>query len=1494
MAVQENAKGRGKSKSASSGATMVAAVSTVIVGAMGGLASNAHAAMITGYTGTTTGGYCTTGANSVNGVSYAQEIDPIDGNGTYSMVVGCSASGGNNLAVTAYGAFASTTGNYATAIGFGTKAAANATALGFQTMATGSNATAMGFTANANGASATAIGSAASASGTNATALGASSTASGSNGIAIGNSATSMAGSAVAIGTAATGTGTNSVAIGVVAKSIAYGVAVGNGATVASTDGNSNGVALGTGSYANGGAASTGYQATASGSWSTALGPNATASATNAVALGYGTTASTANSVALGNGATTAAAVATTNGVIGGTTYTYAGTAPTGVVSMGKAGAERQVTNVAAGRVTSTSTDAVNGSQLYATNTQVTQNTGDISNIYTKLTNLSGGTVDAVLYDSSAHTSVTLGGTGASSNVKLSNVAAGTLSSTSTDAVNGSQLYATNNTVNNIVNGGGIKYFHTNSSLGDSVAAGLDSTAIGPASTAGGANSVAIGNASTTMAQNAVAIGTGATSLGNDAIVIGSAASSIANGVALGKGATVTSTDGNNSGIALGNGAIANGVSVSTGYQSTASGSWSTALGPWARATGANAVAVGTSATASGANATALGNGANASTANSVALGNGATTAAAVATTNGVIGGTTYTYAGTSPTGVVSVGKAGAERQVQNVAAGQVTSSSTDAVNGSQLYATNTQVTANTTSISNLQGSVTTLQGNVTTMQGQITNINGKLADAVMYDSSAHTSVTLGGTGASTNVKLSNVAAGTLSSTSTDAVNGSQLYATNNSVTSVTNTVNNIVNGGGIKYFHTNSSLADSVANGANSTAIGPAAAANYADDIAIGDGAAASRPGINQQSGNVALGANATAQGYRSIAIGVGAQTNTGSLWQYASDIAIGQSALSEGYDSVALGNNANAGSAGGYGNNVAVGGSSYAKASGAVAFGGAASAAAANSTAIGALASTSAAGAVAIGTSATASDTNAVALGQNAKSTGTNSAALGGLAQATGLRSVAVGAAAQATADTSVALGNSATAGTVNSVALGTSSVTSAAVATANGVIGGTTFTYAGTSPTGVVSVGKAGAERQVQNVAAGQVTSSSTDAVNGSQLYATNTQVTANTTSISNLQGSVTTLQGNVTTMQGQITNINGKLADAVMYDSSAHTSVTLGGTGASTNVKLSNVAAGTLSSTSTDAVNGSQLYATNTNVSNLTGTVTNIAGNVTTMQGQITNINGKLADAVLYDSSAHTSVTLGGTGASTNVKLSNVAAGTLSSTSTDAVNGSQLYATNNTVNNIVNGGGIKYFHTNSSLGDSVATGANSTAIGPVATASAANAIAIGNGANASTANSVALGNGATTAAAVATTNGVIGGTTYTYAGTTPTGVVSMGAAGTEREVTNVAAGRVTSTSTDAVNGSQLYATNTQVTANTTSISNLQGSVTTLQGDVSNLAGNVTNINGKLADAVLYDSSAHTSVTLGGTGASTNVKLSNVAAGALSSTSTDAVNGSQLYAT
>src|SRR5690606_13572056 len=112
----------------------------------------------------------------------------------------------------------------------------------------------------------------------------------------------------------------------------------------------------------------------------------------------------------------------------------------------------------------------------------------------------------------------------------------------------------------------------------------------------------------------------------------------------------------------------------------------------------------------------------------------------------------------------------------------------------------------------------------------------------------------------------------------------------------------------------------------------------------------------------------------------------------------------------------------------------------------------------------------------------------------------------QQTASRTTAIGARTRASADDSVALGHSANASIANSVALGANSTTVAAVNTANTVIDGTTYNFAGGSAAGVVSVGSAGEKRQVHNVAAGRISAQSTDAINGSQLYSTNQAVDA----------------------------------------------------------------------------------------------------------------------------------------------------------------------------------------------------------------------------------------------------------------------------------------------------------------------------------------------------------------------------------------------------
>lgn len=102
-----------------------------------------------------------------------------------------------------------------------------------------------------------------------------------------------------------------------------------------------------------------------------------------------------------------------------------------------------------------------------------------------------------------------------------------------------------------------------------------------------------------------------------------------------------------------------------------------------------------------------------------------------------------------------------------------------------------------------------------------------------------------------------------------------------------------------------------------------------------------------------------------------------------------------------------------------------------------------------------------------------------------------------------------------------------------------------------------------------------------------------------------------------------------------------------------------------------------------------------------------------------------------------------------------------------------------------------------------GDNVYAIGKEAIANASNSLAIGNGAKATEENTVAIGNNSITNTAIGTESETINGTTHTFAGSAPLGTVSIGDIGKERTVTNVAAGRISDTSTDAVNGSQLHA-------------------------------------------------------------------------------------------
>ncbi|EFN7311008.1 adhesin, partial [Escherichia coli] len=145
---------------------------------------------------------------------------------------------------------------------------------------------------------------------------------------------------------------------------------------------------------------------------------------------------------------------------------------------------------------------------------------------------------------------------------------------------------------------------------------------------------------------------------------------------------------------AFGSNATATGAAAQAfGVSALASGTTSLAIGVGAEAAGDSSISLGSVSNAGGDNSVAIGMGASSSNDGDVALGSEAKTAAVTATTSGIINNKEYTYAGTSPVAALSIGDTGKERQLQNVAAGRISGISTDAVNGSQLFATNSALT---------------------------------------------------------------------------------------------------------------------------------------------------------------------------------------------------------------------------------------------------------------------------------------------------------------------------------------------------------------------------------------------------------------------------------------------------------------------------------------------------------------------------------------------------------------------------------------------------------------------------------------------------------------------------------------------------------------------------------------------------------------------------------------------------------------------------------
>ena len=423
---------------------------------------------------------------------------------------------------------------------------------------------------------------------------------------------------------------------------------------------------------------------TKSGDLSLALGSLAAAQKTNAVAVGTGANATFANSVAIGGGsATDKAGVAYTTRTILGTTYTWAGGANTiagDVVSIGKKGYERQLINLSPGDISANSTDAINGSQLYAAMAEIEK-----IRYFSVKSNVTGNQDN----------------TGASG---VNAIAIGPNASTITEA--------------SITMG-------LNANASDR---GKNAVAIGTDAKTTAENGVSLGHKANSEYSNSTAIGYSSHANGGNATAVGTNAKAVTNSTALG-----SNTDAKDLGVAIGHTASSAYAGVATGANANVSGIYGIAVGNNANASAQASIAIGKGAVGTAADGVAIGSSANATVQNSVALGKDS-----VAGGN-VFGGTAHEAAFKNDNGVsenkqfkaglannslgaVSVGKEGFERQIQNVGAGRVTANSTDAINGSQLYAVltysgfNVQQNGTSKSRINNNGFVNFKDGNLTTV----------------------------------------------------------------------------------------------------------------------------------------------------------------------------------------------------------------------------------------------------------------------------------------------------------------------------------------------------------------------------------------------------------------------------------------------------------------------------------------------------------------------------------------------------------------------------------------------------------------------------------------------------------------------------------------------------------------------------------------------------------------------------------------------------------
>ena len=788
-----------------------------------------------------------------------------------------------------------------------------------------------------------------------------------------------------------------------------------------------------------------------------------------------------------------------------------------------------------------------------------------------------------------------------------------------------------------------------------------------------------------------------------------------------------------------------------------------------------------------------------------------------------------------------------------------------------------------------------------------------------------------------------------------------------------------------------------SSAAGEKAIALGNAAKATEIMSIALGDTANASK------AYSMALGASSVASEENAIALG------RSSVASGTDSLAFGRQSLASAANAIAMGAETEAAE-----NATAIGNNAKAKGTNSMAIGFGSLADKVNTIALGNGSQALADNAIAIGQGNKADGVDAIALGNGSQSRGLNTIALGTASNATGDKSLALGSNSSANGINSVALGADSIADLDNTVSVGNSSLKRKIVNVKNGAIKSDSYDAINGSQLYAISdsvakrlgggsavdvddgtvtaptynlkngsknnVGAALAvldENTLQwdqtkgkysaahgtssptasvitDVADGTISASSKDAVNGSQLKATNDDVEANTANIATNTSNIATNTASIATNTTNITNLTDSVGDlkddALLWNdaknafSAAHDK--------DTTSKITNVKDGDLTAGSTDAVNGSQLKTTNdavaTNTTNIANNTSNIATNTTNISNLTETVTNLGEDALKWDKDSGVFTAAHGTEATS--KITNVKDADLTADSTDAVNGSQLKTTNdavatNTTNIANNTSNISNLtETVTNLGEDALkwdkdNGVFTAAHGNNAASKITNIL---DGAVTATSSDAINGsqlydlssNIATYFGGNASVNtdGVFTGPTYKIGETNYYNVgdalaainssfsTSLGDAllwdasvdkfsakhgtnGDASVITDVANGDVSSTSSDAVNGSQLYTTNKYVVdaLGGNAEINADGSITAptytiANADYDNVGDALNAIDTTLDDALLWDADAGENGAFSAAHGKdkTASVITNVANGAISATSSDAVNGSQLYTT